>query len=90
VTTVRLPTILRTHVGGERSVEAVGATVGEVFADIYARHPKLGTQLVSSDGELPVFLNVFLDDEDIRYLGGLDSPVGEGSEITVLPAVAGG
>lgn len=89
-TTVALPTILRPHADGARRLEVVGATVGEVFRQIAASHPKLGRQLFTPDGSLPVFVNVFLDDEDIRYLGGLDTPVVEGSEITILPAVAGG
>lgn len=90
MTRVNLPTILRSHAGGRRTVDASGSTVGEVFADLAASHPKLGAQLVSPDGELPVFMNVFLDDEDIRYIDGLDSAVTANSEITILPAVAGG
>jgi molybdopterin synthase sulfur carrier subunit len=88
--TISLPTILRGHAAGSRTIEASGATVAEVFADVAARFPKLGEQLTSPDGGLPVFVNVFVDDEDIRYLEGLDTPVGERTEITILPAVAGG
>ena len=87
-TTVNLPTILRPHAGGSRRVEASGRTIGEVFATLGDRHPGLAQQL--SAGDLPVFVNVFLDDEDIRYLDGLDTTVNDGSEITILPAVAGG
>lgn len=89
--TINLPTILRPHAGGARTVEAGGATVGEVFSHLSTRYPELGRHLgVSPEGGLPVFANVFVEDEDIRYLQGLDTPVGEDSEITVLPAVAGG
>lgn len=87
---VNLPTILRHHAGGERAVDAKGTTVGEVFADLSRRYPKLGAQLLRPDGALPVFVNVFVDDEDIRYLDGLETPIGDRSEITLLPAVAGG
>lgn len=89
-TTINLPTILRPHAEGRRTVEAAGGTVGEVFADLGRRYPKLGEQVLAGEGELPVFVNVFLNDEDIRYLDGLDTPVGERAEITLLPAVAGG
>lgn len=90
MTTIKLPTILRQHANGETTVEADGDTVGEVFADLARRHPALASQLAASDGSLPVFVNVFLDDEDIRYLDGLETEVGERSELTILPAVAGG
>lgn len=88
--TINLPTILRTHVGGARTIEVAGTTVGEVFDDVSRTHPKLAEQLTSQDGSLPVFVNVFVDDEDIRYLNGLDTTVGDRTEITILPAVAGG
>lgn len=90
MTTINLPTILRQLASGDKKIDAEGSTVGEVFADIAGRYPKLGSQLLSAEGNLAVFVNVFLDDEDIRYLEGLESPVGEGAEITILPAVAGG
>jgi molybdopterin converting factor small subunit len=67
-----------------------GSTVGEVFDNVARDYPNLGAQLSSPDGGLPVFVNVFVDDEDIRYLFGLDTSVGERTEITILPAVAGG
>ena len=88
--TVNLPTILRGHAGGHRTIEARGSTVAEVFEDISRAHPKLAEQLTSPQGGLPVFVNVFVDDEDIRYLDGLETEVGERAEITILPAVAGG
>lgn len=86
---VLLPRILRAFVGGLAAVEASGDTVGEVFTDLANRYPDLGRQLLDSS-TVHVFMNVFLDEEDIRYLSGLDTPVGDGSEITILPAVAGG
>ncbi|MGH8937602.1 MAG: MoaD/ThiS family protein [Acidimicrobiia bacterium] len=86
---VRLPTILRSLADGEALVRAEGQTVGEVFADLEQRHPGLGDRLVDQ-GDLHRFVNVFVGDEDIRYLQGLDTPVPEGAEISILPAVAGG
>jgi molybdopterin converting factor small subunit len=88
--TVSIPTVLRPHAGGARRLEAGGATVGEVFDEIARLHPRLGQQLLSAGGGLPVFVNVFVDDEDIRYLEGLATPVDDRTEITILPAVAGG
>lgn len=88
--TINLPTILRSHAGGSRTIEVDGSTVGEVFRNVSQAHPKLGEQLTSAEGRLPVFVNVFVDDEDIRYLAGLDTEVGDRTEITILPAVAGG
>ncbi len=86
---VKLPTVLRSHAGGAAVLEVPGDTVGEVFAAMIERYPSLESQL-GAGGELPVFVNVFVDDEDIRYLEGLDTAVEDGSEITILPAVAGG
>jgi len=87
--TVSVPTILRTHTGGEKSVEAKGATVAEVIDDLEARHPGIAARLVK-DGKLHRFVNIYVDDEDIRFSGGLEAPVGENSTFTILPAVAGG
>jgi molybdopterin synthase sulfur carrier subunit len=87
--TVRIPTVLRKHTGGEAKVDGTGSSVGEVFSDLIARHPGLGDQLLE-DGQVRGFINVYVDDEDIRYLDGLDTPVEDGSEIAIMPAVAGG
>jgi sulfur-carrier protein len=87
--TVSIPTILRTHTGGEKSVEAKGSTVAEVIDDLEARHPGVAARLVK-DGKLHRFVNIYVDDEDIRFSGGLEAPVGENSTFTILPAVAGG
>ncbi len=87
---VRFPTVLRAHTDGAPVVSAEGSTVGEVFADLVARYPGLSGQLVDATGTMHKFVNVYLDDEDVRYLNQLDTKVGEGAEISILPAVAGG
>jgi molybdopterin converting factor small subunit len=87
---VRIPTVMRPFTGGESTVEAAGATVAEIVADLQAKHPGLGDRLLDSDGGLHRFVNLFLGDEDIRYLEGLATPVADGSEISIIPAVAGG
>jgi molybdopterin synthase sulfur carrier subunit len=89
-TAVRLPTILRPAAGGQATVEAEGETVGEVFSNLIAAHPGLGDQLLTPEGELHRHLNVFLNDDDIRYLGKLDAKVGPSDTLTLMPAVAGG
>jgi molybdopterin converting factor small subunit len=85
-----LPTVLRSAAGGQATVEAGGATVGEVFEDLIRQHPGLRSQLLTEDGELHRHLNVFLNDDDIRYLGKLEAKVGEDDTLTLMPAVAGG
>ena len=87
---VRLPTLLRPLVGGAASVTADGATVGDVFHELIDRHPDLGGNLVDDDGQLHKFVNVYRNDDDIRYLDQLDTKVADGDVISVLPAVAGG
>ena len=87
---VRLPTILRPAAGGQATVAAEGATVGEVFDDLIRQHPGLREQLLTDDGELHRHLNIFLNDDDIRYLGKLDAKVGDRDTLTLMPAVAGG
>ncbi len=87
---VKLPTVLRVHVGGEASVEAAGTTVGEVFGDLVDRYPGLDGQLVGDDGDVRKFVNVYRDDEDIRYLDQLDTKLSDGDVLSILPAVAGG
>ncbi len=87
---IRLPTVLRPATGGKATVEADGATVGEVFDDLIRQHPELKSQLLTEQGELHRHLNVFLNDDDIRYLGKLDAKVGESDTLTLMPAVAGG
>ena len=87
---VKLPTILRKHVGGEPKVSAEGATVREVLDDLEARYPGVTKNVLADDGGLHRFINVYLNDEDVRYLGSLETEVGEGDTVSILPAVAGG
>ncbi len=87
---VRLPTVLRQHAGGQASVTANGTTVGEVFVDLVRQFPLLAGQLVDDDGAMRKFINVYRDDEDVRYLDRLDTPVSDGHVVSILPAVAGG
>ena len=87
---VRLPTILRSHVGGAPSVTAEGKTVGELFDGLVAKYPSLKGQLVSETGDLHRFVNVYRNDDDIRYTGRLDTPVEENDVVSIIPAVAGG
>ena len=86
---VRIPTILRSYTGGAKLVQGSGSTLGELLVNLDAEHGGLRDRLV--DGEnLRRFVNVYLNDEDVRFLGGLDTPVSNGDTVTVLPAVAGG
>jgi len=87
---VKLPTLLRVHADGAASVTADGATIGAVFDDLTARFPGLAGNLIDDDGNLHKFVNVYRDDDDIRYLDGVDTPVDDGNVISILPAVAGG
>jgi sulfur-carrier protein len=86
---VRIPTILRNYTGGAKSVEGAGDTLAGLFADLESRHGGLRDRLVDDAG-LRRFINVYLNDEDVRFLGGLEAPVKDGDTVTVLPAVAGG
>jgi sulfur-carrier protein len=86
---VRIPTILRTYTGGAKSVEGAGDTLASLIADLELRYGGLQERLVDDSG-LRRFVNVYLNDEDVRFLGGLDAPVKDGDTVTVLPAVAGG
>ena len=86
---VRIPTILRTYTGGAKAVESSGSTLDELLKNVDAAHAGIRERLV--DGEkLRRFVNVYLNDEDVRFLGGLETPVKDGDTVTVLPAVAGG
>jgi sulfur-carrier protein len=88
--TVRLPTILRQHAGGQASVQANGSTLGEVLGDLIRQFPGLQTHVLTDDGELPRFVNVYVNDEDVRYLQRLDTPLKDDDVVAILPAVAGG
>jgi len=87
---VRVPTILRNYTDGEKSVDGKGDTLGDLFADLDSRHQGLRERLVGNDGALNRFVNVYLNDEDVRFLGGVETPVTDGDVVTILPAVAGG
>ena len=88
--TVKIPPVLRASVGGEKEVGASGANVGDVLRDLASNYPATQTQLFSTEGELNRYVNVYLNDEDVRVLGGLDTPVAEGDTLVILPAMAGG
>ncbi len=89
---VSIPTILRTYTDGEKRVDVdtvSGATLADLIKDLDTNHPGLGDRLLQ-DGELRRFVNVYLNDEDVRFIGGLATPLADGDAVTVLPAVAGG
>jgi sulfur-carrier protein len=88
--TVKIPPVLRASVGGEKEVGASGGNVGEVLRDLAASHPATQSQLFAADGQLNRYVNVYLNDEDVRVLDGLDTAVGEGDTLVILPAMAGG
>ena len=87
--TVSIPTILRTHTGGEKSVKVSGNTLAEVIDSLEADHAGLKARLVK-EGVLHRFVNVYVNDEDVRFTGGLEAKVADGDTVTILPAVAGG
>jgi len=87
---VKIPTQLRSAAGGESQAEVSGATVQEVLDGLFERHQELRARIADEDGSLRRFVNVYLAGEDIRFLDGLATPVADGSELTILPAVAGG
>jgi sulfur-carrier protein len=87
---VKIPPVLRPSVGGEKEVDADGASVGEVLQALASAHPQTQSQLFSADGELNRYVNVYLNDEDVRVLDGLDTAVGDGDTLVILPAMAGG
>ena len=90
MSTVRLPAVLRAQANGERAIEVEGSTIGAAVQSLVGRHPALTEQLLTADGELHRFVNVYLNGQDVRYLSGLETPVGERDEIRLLPAIAGG
>jgi molybdopterin converting factor small subunit len=88
--TIKIPPVLRASVGGEREVFASGDSVGDVLRDLADSHPATADQLFSADGELNRYVNVYLNDEDVRVLDGLDTAVSDGDTVVILPAMAGG
>jgi molybdopterin synthase sulfur carrier subunit len=87
---VKIPTILRTYTGGAKIVEGKGDTLTALFDDLDTSHPGLKGRLVTDDGGLHRFVNVYVNDEDVRFTGALDTVVKDGDSVTILPAVAGG
>jgi molybdopterin synthase sulfur carrier subunit len=88
--TIRIPPVLRPSVGGERQLTAKGSSVGEILRSVVEAHPATETQLFSSDGALNRYVNVYLNDEDVRVLDGLDTAVSDSDTLVILPAMAGG
>ena len=87
---VRIPTILRTYTDGAKAVEGSGGSLTALLDDLESRHNGLRGRLVTDEGALHRFVNVYVNDEDVRFLGGLETPLKDGDSVTVLPAVAGG
>ena len=88
--TVKIPPVLRNSVGGEKEVSADGSDVGAVLKSLVEAHPDTKAQIFSAEGDLNRYVNVYLNDEDVRVLDGLDTPVGESDSLVILPAMAGG
>ena len=86
---VRIPTILRTYTGGQKAVTGEGSTLAELIDDLESKHPGIKERLIDGS-ELRRFVNVYVNDEDVRFTGSLGTEVGDGDEVVVLPAVAGG
>jgi sulfur-carrier protein len=90
LSTVFIPTVLRPNVGGAKSLDVEGDTIRSVVEGLVERHPALKAQLLTDDGELNRFVNVYVNGQDVRYLDGLDTPVAGSDEVRLLPAMAGG
>jgi molybdopterin synthase sulfur carrier subunit len=88
--TIKIPPVLRPSVGGEKEVTAGGETIGAVLQSLAEQHPATQEQLFSADGQLNRYVNVYLNDEDVRVLGGLETDVSESDTLVILPAMAGG
>ncbi|NUU23434.1 MAG: MoaD family protein [Streptomycetaceae bacterium] len=87
---VRIPTILREYTGGAKAVEGSGKSISELIDDLESRHAGIRNRLVDDAGDLRRFVNVYLNDEDIRFIDGISSTLDDGDTVTILPAVAGG
>ena len=87
---VRVPTILRSFTGGAKAVSGAGDTLAELLSDLDAKHPGLRGRLITPEGGLHRFVNIYVNDEDVRFLGSLDAKLNDGDTVTILPAVAGG
>jgi sulfur-carrier protein len=87
---VRIPTILRSYTGGSKAVSGSGETLADLLSDLDAQHPGLRGRLITPEGGLHRFVNIYVNDEDVRFLGSLDAKLNDGDTVTILPAVAGG
>jgi molybdopterin converting factor small subunit len=87
---VRIPTILRTYTGGVKEVEVEGSNLGEVLESLEANHPGIKSRVLDDTGALRRFVNIYVGDEDVRFIGGIDAPVADGAKVSIIPAVAGG
>lgn len=87
---VRIPAMLRRLTGEARAVKVNGGTIGEVINNLDSLHAGIRNELLADDGSIHRFVNIYLNDEDIRFLNGLDTPIGDGDTVSILPAVAGG
>ena len=87
---IRIPTVLRTHVDGKAKLDMAGATVGEVLKGLLDAHPTLKGRLMDDQGEVNRFINVYINDEDIRFLENLETPVKDGDSVMIVPSIAGG
>jgi len=90
VTRVWIPPVLRPNVGGAKQIDVSGSTVRQVVDALVGQHPALGSQLLTPEGDLNRFVNVYVDGQDVRFLQGLDTPVDERGDVRILPAMAGG
>jgi molybdopterin converting factor small subunit len=88
--TVRIPTILRSYTGGSGEVSAEGSTLAEVLDSLEANHPGIRTRVLDDTGALRRFVNVYVGDDDVRFIGGLGAAIADGTKISIIPAVAGG
>ena len=90
MSTIRIPPVLRASVGGAKQVEGASGTLGTVLDDFFGRYPPLRKQILTPEGSLSRFVNVFVNDQDVRFLAGLETPVSPGDTVVLLPAMAGG
>lgn len=88
--TVRIPTILRTYTGGEKEVTADGTTLTELIESLEANHPGIKARVLDDTGALRRFVNIYVGDDDVRFIGGLDAGIDDGAKVSIIPAVAGG
>ena len=87
---VRIPTILRNDTGGDKEVSAQGETLAELIEDLEANHPGIKSRVLDDTGALRRFVNVYVGDDDVRFIGGLDAKITDGAQVSIIPAVAGG